>query len=92
MTWRRLPTPVSDGPGLGDVVAAVTTALGLPPCGGCKDRQAALNAVTPAPVRALLAHLPGMPQDGPGGVGGAERPTESPGAAPRHGGPLREDP
>jgi hypothetical protein len=30
--------------GLGDVVAAVTKAVGIKPCGGCKERQAALNA------------------------------------------------
>jgi len=29
--------------GLGDVVAAVTSAIGIEPCDGCKDRQFALN-------------------------------------------------
>jgi hypothetical protein len=33
--------------GLGDVVAAVTTAVGIKPCGGCKERQAALNRLVP---------------------------------------------
>jgi hypothetical protein len=33
--------------GLGDVVAAVTTAVGIKPCGGCKQRQAALNRLVP---------------------------------------------
>lgn len=33
--------------GLGDVVAAVTTAVGIKPCGGCKQRQAFLNRVVP---------------------------------------------
>lgn len=31
--------------GLGDAVAAVTNAVGLKPCGGCKQRQEALNRV-----------------------------------------------
>lgn len=38
-TADRLPL------GLGDVVAKVTTALGIRPCGACKKRQRALNAV-----------------------------------------------
>jgi hypothetical protein len=29
--------------GLGDMVAAVTKAVGVKPCGGCKERQAWLN-------------------------------------------------
>jgi len=29
--------------GLGDVVAGATRAVGIQPCGGCKQRQAALN-------------------------------------------------
>lgn len=29
--------------GLGDVVAGMTKAVGIQPCGGCKRRQAALN-------------------------------------------------
>jgi hypothetical protein len=28
---------------LGDAIAALTTAVGIPPCASCKDRQAALN-------------------------------------------------
>jgi hypothetical protein len=35
--------------GLGDVIATVTTALGVKPCPPCKERQAALNAVFPLP-------------------------------------------
>jgi len=31
--------------GLGDAVAAVTNAVGIVPCGGCKQRQEALNRV-----------------------------------------------
>lgn len=33
--------------GLGDVVAAVTSAVGIKPCGGCKRRQEALNGLVP---------------------------------------------
>lgn len=33
--------------GLGDSVARVTSALGITPCGGCKQRQAALNRLVP---------------------------------------------
>jgi hypothetical protein len=27
----------------GDLIAAMTTALGIPPCGGCEGRQEKLN-------------------------------------------------
>jgi hypothetical protein len=33
--------------GLGDVVAAVTSAVGIQPCGGCKKRQESLNKLVP---------------------------------------------
>jgi len=33
--------------GLGDVVAAVTKAVGIPACGPCQARQARLNAMVP---------------------------------------------
>lgn len=33
--------------GLGDVVAAVTSAVGIQPCGGCKGRQEGLNKAVP---------------------------------------------
>jgi hypothetical protein len=33
--------------GLGDVIAAVTSAVGIKPCGGCKERQEALNKAVP---------------------------------------------
>ena len=29
--------------GLGDVIAAVTSAVGIEPCDGCKERQFSLN-------------------------------------------------
>ena len=40
--------------GLGDVIAKVTTRLGIAPCGGCKQRQATLNRVFP------FKHRPGL--------------------------------
>jgi len=33
--------------GFGDTVAAITTAVGIKPCGGCKARQEALNRILP---------------------------------------------
>jgi len=33
--------------GLGDVVAAVTKAVGIKPCAPCKGRQATLNRLVP---------------------------------------------
>jgi hypothetical protein len=33
--------------GLGDVVAAMTSAVGIQPCGGCKERQEQLNRIVP---------------------------------------------
>lgn len=33
--------------GLGDVIAAATSALGIKPCAACKKRQAALNSAVP---------------------------------------------
>jgi hypothetical protein len=33
--------------GLGDVVAAATSAVGIKPCGGCKKRQEAMNKMFP---------------------------------------------
>lgn len=33
--------------GLGDTIAKITTAIGIKPCGGCKERQAKLNAAVP---------------------------------------------
>lgn len=33
--------------GLGDVIAKATSMVGITPCGGCKKRQAALNAMFP---------------------------------------------
>jgi hypothetical protein len=38
------PKPVR---GLGDVIAAATSAVGIKPCGGCKQRQEALNKLIP---------------------------------------------
>jgi hypothetical protein len=33
--------------GLGDAIAKATTAVGIKPCGGCKQRQEALNKLVP---------------------------------------------
>jgi hypothetical protein len=41
-------------PGIGDTVAAVTTAAGIKPCGACKKRQAALNKATPGWLSRIL--------------------------------------
>ena len=43
-----------DGKGIGDTVAAVTTAAGIKPCGRCKKRQAALNKATPGWLSRIL--------------------------------------
>jgi len=44
-------------PGLGDVVAGATKAVGIKPCGGCAKRQAALNRATPNWVRRIARNL-----------------------------------
>jgi len=41
-------------PGIGDVVAGATTAVGVKPCGGCAKRKAALNKATPNWVSRIL--------------------------------------
>lgn len=63
------PMPAPRARGLGDRVARLTARLGVPPCGGCKDRQAWLNHVWPlvmppvrpvgftSPTRHLTFHL-----------------------------------
>jgi hypothetical protein len=33
--------------GLGDTIAKVTSAVGIKPCGGCKERQEKLNRLVP---------------------------------------------
>jgi hypothetical protein len=33
--------------GLGDVIARATSAVGIKPCGGCKQRQEKLNRLVP---------------------------------------------
>ena len=33
--------------GLGDVIARMTRVVGIKPCGGCKQRQEALNKLVP---------------------------------------------
>ena len=44
------PKPV----GMGDVVAAATTAVGVKPCGGCSKRKAAMNKATPGWLSRIL--------------------------------------
>lgn len=51
-----IPGPKST-PGVGDVVAGATKAVGFKPCGSCQKRQAALNANTPTMVRRLFAWI-----------------------------------
>ncbi len=40
-------TPDQPSRGLGDTVAKITSAVGIKPCGGCKERQAKLNRLVP---------------------------------------------
>jgi hypothetical protein len=39
------PKGVKEKKGLGDVIAAMTNAVGIKPCKGCKRRQAFLNKI-----------------------------------------------
>ena len=41
------PVPQPQSRGLGDTVAKVTHAMGIKPCGGCKQRQEYLNKAFP---------------------------------------------
>ena len=47
--WGFVPEEEGAGRsrGLGDTVAKITRAVGIKPCGGCKRRQAWLNAKVP---------------------------------------------
>lgn len=53
-TVEREGEPPPFEPGVGTVIAKVTTAAGVKPCGGCKRRQAQLDKATPRYVRRLL--------------------------------------
>lgn len=46
-------------PGIGDVVAGATKAVGIKPCGACQKRQAALNKATPGWVGKILGLFKG---------------------------------
>jgi len=49
-TERPGPLPIYSNcrlRGLGDAVARFTTALGIPQCGGCEERQETLNSWLP---------------------------------------------
>lgn len=61
--FQKVQRP-APGPGLGDVVAGATKAVGVKPCGGCAKRQAALNRATPGYVRRLLGWLKAVPIPG----------------------------
>lgn len=40
----QVPVPyLSESTGLGDVIRRITEAFGVKPCGGCEQRQQALN-------------------------------------------------
>ena len=39
----NLPIPITAEIGLGDAIKRVTSAVGIPPCGGCQRRAEALN-------------------------------------------------
>lgn len=41
------PEGVVVSKGLGDTVAKITSAVGIKPCGGCKERQKKLNRLFP---------------------------------------------
>jgi hypothetical protein len=49
------------GPGLGDVVAGATKAIGIKPCGKCQKRRQAMNKATPRCARRLLMWLRNFP-------------------------------
>ena len=53
-TVEREGAPVPAEPGIGTVVAKVTTAAGIKPCGKCNKRKAQLDKATPRYVRRLL--------------------------------------
>jgi len=57
----RKVTPPETMQGLGDVVAGATKAVGIKPCGKCRERQAALNRATPTYVRRLLVWATQIP-------------------------------
>ncbi len=39
----RIPAPVKGEKGLGDVIKNITSAIGIDPCRGCRQRAATLN-------------------------------------------------
>lgn len=44
-----------DPPGVGDVIAGATKAVGIKPCAPCAKRQAAMNRATPKWVSKILS-------------------------------------
>jgi hypothetical protein len=53
-SWTKKPT---ERPGLGSVMEATTSAVGLKPCGGCKKRKSQLNRATPKWLRRVANKL-----------------------------------
>ncbi len=53
-TVEREGAPVPAEPGFGTVVAKVTTAAGVKPCGKCNKRKAQLDKATPSWARKLI--------------------------------------
>ncbi len=45
--WPRRNCAEVSSRGLGDTVAKITKAIGIKPCGGCKERQKKLNEMFP---------------------------------------------
>ena len=53
-TVEREGEAIAPEPGVGTVIAKVTTAAGVKPCGGCKKRQAQLDKATPGWMRRII--------------------------------------
>lgn len=56
-TVEREGEAPSSEPGVGTVIATVTTAAGVKPCGGCKRRQAQLDKATPGWLRRFIGKV-----------------------------------
>ena len=61
--WPRRNCGKQPSMGLGDTIAKMTSAVGIKPCGGCKERQAWLNDHFPyaKPPTIPLADAPADP-------------------------------
>jgi hypothetical protein len=56
-TVEREGEALATEPGVGTVIAKVTTAAGVKPCGGCKKRQAQLDKATPGWLRRFIGKV-----------------------------------